>query len=258
MAGRERDGDTVTPGRLRQLFSLRGSIAARLAVGYGLLVAASVAALSAIFYVGTVGVFEHSIDNKIQGIATRMEADYRTEGMAALERRVEEQLHDRTDSDTEIMGLVDADGRSRIGNLPPRLPDLPPPGQLALATLQRGGSSDTGTTRAEAAPVPVSVRLMTVPLERGVRLVVGRDLSELDAIRSVIERALVLSGAVSMLLMSAPSCSGASSKRASATSAARPRASPPASFPAASTCMAATNSRAWAPTSTACWTASRR
>jgi signal transduction histidine kinase len=196
MPRHERHGRPVTA--LQQLFSLRGSIAARLAVGYGLLVAASVAALSAIFYFGTVGVFEHSIDNKIQGIATRMEADYRVQGMAALERQVEEQLHDRTDTDTEIMGLVDADGRSLMGNLPPRLQDLPPPGQLSLASVQRNGGIGGVGTRADTAPV--SVRLMTVPLERGVRLVVGRDLSELDAIRSVIERALVLSGAVSLLL----------------------------------------------------------
>ena len=49
---------------------LRGSIAFRLAVGYGLLVAASMAALSVIVYVGTVGVFEHSIDNKIMTVET--------------------------------------------------------------------------------------------------------------------------------------------------------------------------------------------
>ena len=54
---------------IKDLFSLRGSIAARLAVGYGLLIALSTAALAALFYFGTVGVFERSMDNKIKVIA---------------------------------------------------------------------------------------------------------------------------------------------------------------------------------------------
>jgi signal transduction histidine kinase len=44
------------------------------------------------------------------------------------------------------------------------------------------------------------VRLIATRLEDGSRLIVGRDLIELDAIRSVVERALLVSGAVSILL----------------------------------------------------------
>jgi signal transduction histidine kinase len=46
----------------------------------------------------------------------------------------------------------------------------------------------------------VSVRVLAVPLGDGKRLVVGRDLSELDAIREVIGRALLISSTVSLLL----------------------------------------------------------
>jgi len=170
--------------RLR--LSLRGSIVARLAIGYGLLVALSVAALSTIFYVGTVGVLERSIDNKIRANALRLADAWHAEGDAGLQRQVDLQLHDRIDSDTELIGMIDAAGHSLAGNLGAWRGTLPP-GQLVFGTMERGKAT-------------VSVRLMAVPLAGGRRLVVGHDLSELDAISDVIERALLISSSVSLLL----------------------------------------------------------
>jgi signal transduction histidine kinase len=168
-------------------FSLRGSIAARLAVGYGLLLALTVAAVSLVFYLGTVGVFERAIDNQIVAIAARMATAWRNDGSQALKHEIDVQLNDSLDSDIEIVGLVDDRGRVMAGNLPAWHAGLPTAGKLAFATIQRDG-------------VPVSVRLYTLRLDDGSRLLVGRDLRELDAIRSVIERALLASAAVSVLL----------------------------------------------------------
>jgi signal transduction histidine kinase len=171
---------------LKALFSLRGSIAARLAVGYGLLIALAIAALSTLFYFGTVGVFERSLDNKIQAIGKRLAHTWRHEGDVGLTREIDDELHDRIDSDTELFGFLDKDGRVVSGNLPRWQGDLPP-NRLVFETMDRGSG-------------PVSVRLLALPLDGGRRLVVGRDLSELDAIRGVIERALLISAAVSLLL----------------------------------------------------------
>lgn len=170
--------------RLR--LSLRGSIVARLAVGYGLLVALSVAALSTVFYVGTVGVLERSIDNKIETIAQRLTSAWRAEGDTGLARQIDLQLRDRIDSDTELLGMVDFTGRVMAGNLPPWT-ETPTPGELVFDRLARAKGI-------------VEVRLLVIPLENGKRLVVGRDLSELDAIREVIEHALLISASVSLLL----------------------------------------------------------
>jgi hypothetical protein len=104
---------------VRLRLSLRGSIVARLAVGYGLLVALSVAVLSTVFYFGTVGVFERSMDNKIQAIALRLASVWNEGGDEELVRQIDLQLHDRIDSDTELVGLLDAGGRRLAGNLPP-------------------------------------------------------------------------------------------------------------------------------------------
>ena len=175
--------------------SLRGSIAARLAVGYGVLVAAAMAALSAIVYFGTVGVFERSIDNTILGAEARLTGAWREGGRPALVGEIDVQLHDLNDTDTEMLGLVGADGRLVAGNLGSWDPATPPAdmatGRLVSVRMARRGTP---------APVPVSVRLVVVGLEDGSRLVVGRDLVDVDAIRSVVEHALLVSAAVSILL----------------------------------------------------------
>ncbi|MFS2017109.1 HAMP domain-containing protein, partial [Massilia sp. CT11-108] len=168
-------------------FGLRGSIAFRLAVGYGLLLAASMATLSAIVYFGTVGVFEHSIDNKIMAVETHLADAWVRDGRAGLVREIDAQLHDLIDTDTEVVGLVDMKGRLLAGNLGRWSGELPAAGELAFGQMERSGT-------------PVSVRVIATRLDDGSRLVVGRDLIELDAIRSVVERALLVSGAVSILL----------------------------------------------------------
>jgi signal transduction histidine kinase len=177
--------------------SLRGSIAARLAVGYGVLVAAAMAALSAIVYFGTVGVFERSIDNTILAAQARLTSAWREGGRPALVGEIDVQLHDLNDTDTEMLGLVGAGGRLVAGNLGSWDPATPPAdidtGRLVSVRMARRGGP-------AAAPVPVAVRLVVVGLEDGSRLVVGRDLVDVDAIRSVVEHALLVSAAVSILL----------------------------------------------------------
>ncbi|TFW32227.1 sensor histidine kinase [Massilia horti] len=172
--------------------SLRDSIAVRIAIAYGLLMALSIAAISTVFYFGTVGVFERSIDAKISSIAERLAGRYRAGGEHALLREIEAELSDRSDSDTEIFLLLSPQGRRVVGNLPAWPGALPPPDRLVFAELERDG-------------VRVSGRLVTRLLDDGSRIVVGRDLRELDGIRAVIERALAVSSVVSVLL----ACAGA-------------------------------------------------
>jgi signal transduction histidine kinase len=64
---------------------------------------------------------------------------------------------------------------------------LPQPGRLVFEKIGRSGGV-------------VSVRLTMVPLGQDRRLLVGRDLRELDAIRDVVERALLISASLSLLL----------------------------------------------------------
>jgi HAMP domain-containing protein len=197
--------------------SLRGSIAARLAVGYGLLVAAAMAALSGIVYFGTVGVFERSIDNKVMAVEDRLVDAWRDDGRQALVREIDAQLHDLIDTDTEMVGLLDTRGRIVSGNLGSWQGTWPAPGELTFAQMQRNNQpvsvrmmvtrlviplhlGELTFAQMQRNNQPVSVRMMVTRLGDGTELVVGRDLIELDAIRSVVERALLLSAAVSILL----------------------------------------------------------
>jgi signal transduction histidine kinase len=171
----------------RTRFSLRGSIAARLALGYGLLLAGALALVALIFYIGTVGVLERSIDQQITSIAASMAEIRREEGTGVLERQIDIELHDRVDSDTEMIGLLDSSGRVLAGNLPEWHTALPAPGKLAFANAERRGGL-------------LSVRLIVLRLDDSARLVVGRDLRELDAVRGVVERSLLAGAAASVLL----------------------------------------------------------
>ncbi|GAB3470652.1 ATP-binding protein [Massilia terrae] len=168
-------------------FSLRGSIAARLALGYGLLVALSVAAIAAVLYFGTVGVFERSIDAKITSVAERLLQHYRDGGQAALQREMEVQLSDRIDTDTEVLLLLSPQGRALAGNLSGWSGPPAPADKMANRTLSRDGKQ-------------FSARLLTLALDGGARLVVGRDLRELDAVPGVIPRALAAGALLSLLL----------------------------------------------------------
>jgi signal transduction histidine kinase len=168
-------------------FSLRGSIVARLALGYGLLLAGALALVALIFYIGTVGVLERSIDQQIVSIAASMAEIRREEGTGILERQIDIELHDRVDSDTELVGLLDAGGRVLAGNLAEWRIALPAPGELAFANAERRGG-------------PRAVRLLMLRLNDGARLVVGRDLRELDAVRRSVERALLAGALASVVL----------------------------------------------------------
>lgn len=167
--------------------SLRGSIAARLALGYALLVALSIAAIAAVFYFGTVGIFDHSIDAKVGTVAQHLLARYRQGGQVALEREIGIQLSDRIDTDTEILVLLSPQGQPLAGNLRVWSGAVPPMGQLVYRSLTRNGER-------------FSVRLVAHALDNGAFLVVGRDLRELDAIQGVIGRTLVIGSVVSLLL----------------------------------------------------------
>jgi len=165
------------------MFRLRRSLAARLVLGYGLLGSVSIFGVSAVFYIGTIGVLDQNIDGRIIAVSDRMLAQYRT--VPGLAYEVERQLSDGIDSDREIFLLRDAAGRFRAGNL--SLCPLLPNGRLSSGDVVRYG-------------VTVQARLYQRTLDDGGVLIVGRDLSEQEAIRTLVWRALGAGAALSLML----------------------------------------------------------
>ena len=168
--------------------SLHRSIAARLALGYGVLVVVSISIVCAVFYFGTIGVLDRSVDRKLTLLSERLAALYEQGGSSRTTAEIAHLLTDRTDSDTEIFLLTDADGRRVAGNLS-SWPDADSPvGHLLHRDVTREGRR-------------VPARLLIRDLEGGARLFVGRDMEEGKSIRALVLRSLAYGGGVAILLV---------------------------------------------------------
>jgi signal transduction histidine kinase len=169
---------------------LHRSIAARLALGYGVLVVVSISIVCAVFYFGTIGVLDRSVDRKLALLSERLAALYEQGGSSRTTAEIAHLLTDRTDSDTEIFLLVDADGRRVAGNLS-SWPDLGSPvGRLLHRDVTREGRR-------------VPARMLIRDLAGGARLFVGRDMEEGKSIRTLVLRSLAYGGGVAILLVAA-------------------------------------------------------
>ncbi|MDO8065184.1 cell wall metabolism sensor histidine kinase WalK [Janthinobacterium sp. SUN206] len=164
------------------------SIAARLALGYGVLVVVSISIVCAVFYFGTIGVLDRSVDRKLTLLSERLAALYQQGDASRTTAEIAHLLTDRTDSDTEIFLLVGADGRRVAGNLS-SWPDVGSPvGRLLHRDVTREGRR-------------VPARMLIRDLEGGARLFVGRDMEEGKSIRTLVLRSLAYGGGVAILLV---------------------------------------------------------
>ncbi len=165
---------------------LPGSVAFRLALGYGVLVVGTMVVISAALYFGTVFVIDRGIDAKLSKISQQLTERFETGDVQALQRRIEQLLADGIDQDTEVYSLLDADGRKIVGN---------------VSALGRGTPLDRLTDQAIARNgQPSTSRVLPHRLSNGDVLVVGRDLHDVREMEQLVVRALLLGGAVALLL----------------------------------------------------------
>ncbi|HEV7815331.1 MAG TPA: HAMP domain-containing sensor histidine kinase [Janthinobacterium sp.] len=178
---------TTTAAAMAELaiFRLPASIAAKLVLGYGVLGMASVFVVSAVFYFGTIGVLDHNLDGRISVLSDRLVEQYRGRPQAELAGEVAHQLSDGIDSDSEIFLLLDESGARLAGNL-----SVWPQSAAAEGLTSRDVVRDGRRTPA---------RLLIRRLDGGT-LVVGRDLSEQESVRTLVLRSLVTGAALSLLL----------------------------------------------------------
>jgi len=165
---------------------LLGSVAFRLALGYGVLVVATLAVISAALYFGTVVVIDRGIDAKLSKLSEQLIDRFGTGDVDALERRIEQLLTDGIDQETEVFALLDADGRNIVGNVR-SLGHETPPDRLTDRTIVRDGR-------------PSVSRLLPHRLPNGNVLVVGRDLHDVREMEQLVVRALLMGGVVALLL----------------------------------------------------------
>jgi signal transduction histidine kinase len=160
------------------------SIATRLALAYGGIAAAALAAAGLVFYLGTVGVLEHLTDAKLRDIAGHLRQEWLRGGQPGLEAGIAQQLRDKIDTDTELF-LVSHDSRIVAGNL------------SAWPRGARERALETAWVWREQRLI--RTRVLDTDLGGGWRLLVGRDLSELDSLQDVLRRALAVGLTVASL-----------------------------------------------------------
>jgi signal transduction histidine kinase len=163
------------------------NVAFRLALGYGALAVGSMSVISAVFYVGTVGVLARSIDAKLLSVSNRLADHFVSRGDEGLRQEIRQLLADGIDQDTEVYLLIAPDGRNIVGNIAGW--------QRAKAPLDR--LTDTKVIRYGR---PSLSRLLPRLLPDGSVLVVGRDMQDQREIEQLVWRALLGGGAVALLL----------------------------------------------------------
>ncbi|HEX4052519.1 MAG TPA: HAMP domain-containing sensor histidine kinase [Steroidobacteraceae bacterium] len=173
---------------LKFILSPTRSVGTRLALGNGAMLAATILLISAVFYFGTVGVLDRSIDGKIDAISNRLVRTYGARPISDLGREINQELNDGIDSDTEIFLVTSPSGHAIVGNLS-RWPETSTPrGQLVNREIIRNGK-------------PALARLIIRNLPGGSTLYVGRDLAEQRSIRELVLHALDAAAAVALVLV---------------------------------------------------------
>ena len=164
-----------------------GTVAFRLALGYGLLAVGSMTVISAAFYFGTVGVLARSTDAKLLSVWNRLAGHFQSRGGEGLRNEIQQLLTDGIEQDTEVYLLVAPDGRKIVGNIVGWTQAKAPLDRLSDLKVVRYGR-------------PSLSRLLPRLLPDGSILVVGRDMQDQREIEQLVWRALLAGGAVALLL----------------------------------------------------------
>ena len=165
-----------------------GSVAFRLALGYGVLVMGSMAVILAMFYAATLGVLAHDTDTQLTALANQFAAEYRKSGAAGVERMILDRLGDNSgDEDTEVYLLTGPGGAKIAGNLTGWKPGAIPFDAFGDERVIRAGRASVS-------------RLLPRRLANGDILVVGRDMHDRREIAILVRRALVGGALVAIFL----------------------------------------------------------
>jgi signal transduction histidine kinase len=159
--------------------SLLGSSTFRLALGYLVLFAGSVLVLLAFIYFSTVAFMSNQVDTTIDTEIVGLAEQYREGGLNALVRTIEDRV-ERNPTGSSLYLFTTRSGRPLAGNLsgwPAQPADADDWLDFEISADESGGS----LLRARA-------RVFT--LAGGFRLLVGRDVRELQASQALIEQAL--------------------------------------------------------------------
>jgi signal transduction histidine kinase len=169
------------------MIRLFNSFAFRLALGYGLLVIATVAVISSILYVGTVGVISREINARLSGELERLNKHFEERGVAGVEQGIGELLTDGIDTDTEVFLLVGPDGKKIIGNIDPVTGSSIPLDRITYQQVMRNDKLSMS-------------RLLPHELPNGAFLIVGRDMQDIHGVNQLVLRSITIGGVLGIVI----------------------------------------------------------
>ena len=147
---------------------------------------ASVAAISAFVYWSTVGFLQRQTDEVIEAEINGLREQYRRRSLVGLAQVINERTR-LPDEDSSVLPeerslylLVDSDLRRYVGNLPYWPREFDQPGWVEFSV----------TSETPGAEVPV--RAQVLPVGSGYRLLVGREIRELEQIKQTFRRAAIV------------------------------------------------------------------
>ena len=169
------------------MIRLLKTVGFRLALGYGILVIATVAVISTILYFGTVGAISREIDARLYGELDRLNKRFEERGVTGVEQGIEELLTDGIDTDTEVYLLVGPDGKKLVGNIDPVTGRSMPLDRLIYRKVIRNDKLSMS-------------RLLPHELPNGAFLIVGRDMQDIHDINQLVLRSLAIGGVLGIVI----------------------------------------------------------
>jgi signal transduction histidine kinase len=169
------------------MIRLFNSFAFRLALGYGLLVIATVAVISSILYFGTVGVISREINARLSGELDRLNKHFEERGVAGVQQGIGELLTDGIDTDTEVFLLVGPDGNKIIGNIDPVTGSSMPLDRITYQQVMRNDRLSMS-------------RLLPHELPNGALLIVGRDMRDIHGVNQLVLRSITIGGVLGIVI----------------------------------------------------------
>lgn len=148
---------------------------------------ASVLLVSALVYFATIGTMVNQVDKKILEIAQNFSDAAERNGIQSVARRIETSLSDGVDSDVEIFLLLNQSGDIIAGNVSNW--DMPATASNAV--------SDQRISRGRGM---AASRITTRTLVDGSFLVIGRDMSDINSVRSLLVQATIWGGVLAFIL----------------------------------------------------------
>lgn len=171
-------------GGWRDISAYLKSAGFRFAALFAVLFLAAILGFALMLWWGTAGTLSRQIDDAIRADAIGLQEAWRGGGVAAVKEAIGERLAVDID-DHAIYVLMDESGNRLAGNLDRWPGASEPPGSWSADTVRRDG-------------IEVPARLHRVPLDQGHRLLVGRDATDREKLRSLLSEALLWSFAVAV------------------------------------------------------------